>query len=316
VNDPGNAWLSAQYFDSTYDKLAFPARFVAAKFIKTACGAYGVPTSPRVEAYAARIEEGEATSNVFVEGSESGWMLRKLAQRELMDKTASAAEVDAILSMPDEHFALVVKAGDGSITRKYAMPDQGHVKMAAEYFDKYAMDLAPEYRHRFAVAVQHRADELDVDVSSNDALCKWAGTDWNVHVHAHLEQRKSLLPQNEGARGVLDKLAASLHETTPPDMAAALQTFDKATNLTRYYDRGLKDPFESTMSKKSSAWSADIDGHIITEADLRKESTIKKIAGYLGETFSQQFAKSPVEIFESLPVTEKALIKQVISGEA
>jgi len=316
VNDPGNAWLSAQYFGNTYEKLAFPARFVAAKFIKEACDAYGVPASRAVDAYAARVEDGEAQNNVFVEGSESSWMLRKLAQRELIEKTASAAEINAVVNMPDEHFALVIQGGDGSVMRKYAMPDAQHVKLAANYFDQYAMDLPPEYRHRFAVSVQHRADELGVDVSDNEQLHKWAGVDWNSHVHAHLEQRKSLLPQNPGAREVLDKLAASLHETSPPDMAAALQTFDQATNLTRYYDKGLADPFASTMSKRASAWSADVDGMIITEADLRKEATIKKIGGYLGESFARQFAENPAEIFESLPAPEKALIKQVVSGEA
>lgn len=316
VNDPGNAWLSAQYFDSTYEKLAFPARFVAAKFIKEACDAYGVPASSRVDAYAARVEEDEATSNRFVEGSEQSWMLRKLAQRELMDKTASAAEINAIVNMPDEHFALVTKNGDGSVIRKYAMPDAGHVKLAANYFDKYAMDLSPEYRHRFAASVYNRADELGVDVSGNEQLHKWAGTDWNHHVVAHIEQRKSLLPMNKGARGVLDKLAASLHETTPGDMAAALQTVDEATGLDRYYDRGLADPYASSMAKTAMGWSMEVDGHTVTEEDLRKEATIKKISGYLGSTFAQQFSKNPSEIFDSLPVTEQVLIKQIVSGEA
>lgn len=315
VNDPGNAWLSAQYFDSNHQKLAFPARFVAAKFIKSACSAYGVPASPRVDAYAARVEPGEVESNVFVEGSESAWMLRKLAQRELMDKTASAAEVDAIVNMPDEHFALVLQSGDGSVIRKYAMPDAQHVKTAASYFDEYAMSMAPEHRHRFAVAVKNRAEDLDVDVSASDSLSKWAGVNWNKHVHAHLEQRKSLLPQNSGARDVLDKLAASIGDTTPPDMASALQTFDEATGLNRYYDRGIADPYASSMSKQSSAWSADVDGMVITEADLRKEATVKKIAGYLGRNFAQQFTGSPGQIFDSLPDPEKVLIKQIVSGE-
>lgn len=316
VNDPGNAWISAQYFNDSYEKLAFPARFIAAKFIKSACDAYGVPASRRVDAYAARVDDDEVKSNVFVEGSEQGWMLQKLAQRELIEKTASAAETDAILNMPDEHFALIAKTGDGSVIRKYAMPDARHVKLAANYFDKYAMDLPAEYRHRFALSVQNRADDLGVDVSDNDNLYKWAGTDWNRHVGAHIEQRKSLLPMNNSARGILDKLAESLGETTPADMAVALQTFDDATGLSKYHDNGLTDPFSSTMAKRAEAWSTEIDGRIITIEDLRKESTIKKISGYLGETFSKQFAKNPSEIFESLPVTEKALIKKIVSGEA
>jgi hypothetical protein len=316
VNDPGNAWLSAQYFGETHEKLAFPARFVAAKFIKRACDAYGVLASPLVDAYASRVEEHEAGSNTFVEGSESSWMLRKLAQRELQIEKTAAVEVNALTELPNEHFALVIRQGDGSIIRKYAMPDEHHVKMAAAYFEKYAMDLPSEYRHRFAVSVQNRADELEVDVSAADMLQKWASTNWNRNVHAHLEQRKSLLPRNPSARDVLDKLASSLEETTPEDMAAALQTFDQSTGLNRYYDRGLTDPHASTMDKQAFGWSAEVEGRTITEKDLRKAASSKKLAGYLGETFARQFSEHPTEIFESLPTPEKVLIKQVISGEA
>lgn len=321
VNDPGNAWLSAQYFQNTHEKLAFPARFVAAKFIKAACDAYGVPSSRRVETYAARADEADVEKNTFVEGSESQWMLRKLAQRELLTKEASAAEINAHIEMPNEHYALVINNGDGTIIRKYAMPDERHVKMAAAYFDKYAMDLPVEHRHRFATAVSARAEELGVDVSNSKLLEKWASTEWNPFVHAHIEQRKSLLPQNESARRVLDKLAASLAETTPEDAAQALQTLDQATGLAKYYDRGLTDPFASTMAKAAaSGWSDEItdgkDKYTITEDDLRKVAASKKIAGYLGEAVARQFEQHPVEVYESLPDPEKVLIRQIIDGEA
>jgi hypothetical protein len=316
VNDPGNAWLSAQYFQNTHTKLAFPARYVAAKFIKTACDAYGVPSSAQVVAYATRADDAEVDTNTFVEGSEHKWLMHKLAQRELLTKQAAAAEIDARLEMPNEHFALVIKNEDGAIIRKYAMPDALHVKTAANYFDKYAMQLAPEHRHRFAVAVQGRAEELNVDLSDNELLEKWASTEWNRHVVAHLEQRKSLLPRNEPARAVLDKLAASLGETTPEDAAYALQTLDQSTGLTKYYDRGLTDPFASTMAKVGSGWSDEVDDHTLTESDLRKVGSSKKLASYLGEAFARQFAENPIEIYDSLPDPEKVLIKQISTGEA
>jgi hypothetical protein len=315
VNDPGNAWLSAQYFEHGCEKLAFPARFVAAKFIKSACDAYGVPSSRKLDAYAARADE-EITSNTFVEGSEKGWMLRKLAQRELIEKTAEAGNIEAMIEMPNEHYALVVQTGDGSVIRKYAMPDASHVKLAASYFDKYAMDLQPEHRHRFALSVRNRAEELGVDVSGHDGISKWASTSWNQHVGAHIEQRKSLLPRNPSAREVLNKLAASLTETTPADMAQALDTFDRATGLTRYYDRGLADPYSSTMGKVAEDWSDDEDGEIVTGADLMKAAQSSKLAGYFGQSFVDQFKQDPVGVYESLPAPEKQVVKQVALGQA
>ena len=316
VNDPGNAWLSSQYFGQSHDKLAFPARFVAAKFIKKACDAYGVPSHPRVDAYAARVEEDEAGTNVFSENMTSSWMLRKLAQREFMTKQASVAEMDAITDLPNEHFALVLKQPDGSILRKYAMPDASHVQKAAAYFDKYAMQLPPQYRHNFALAVQSRAEDFDLDLSEHDGLQKWASTGWSRHVNAHLEQRRSLLPQNTQAHSILNKLAAAIGQVETTDMAQALQDFDEATGLTRYYDRGLTDPYASVMGKTAESWSKEVGGRTLTEDDLRKVGESKKLAGYLGATFAGQFQKHPVEIFESLPAPEQSLIGQIASGEA
>jgi hypothetical protein len=314
VSDPGNAWLSAQYFDANCEKLAFPARFIAARQIRRACAAYGVPTAPRVEKYAAHAPAGPEHGNTFVEGSESGWMLRKLAERELASKEATARELDALLGMPDGHFALVVHTGDGEVIRKYAMPDAAHVKTAAAYFDKYAMQFAPEHRHRFACSVKHRAAELGVDVGGSRLLDKWASESWNPHVGAHLEQRRSLLPFDRGAQAALDKLASFVGQTDPETLARALETFDASTGLTRYYDRGLTDAYASTLDKQASAWSAEVDGHTLTESDLKKAES--KLRRYFGESFAAQFAKSPVEIFESLPETERVLIKQMATGEA
>ena len=316
VNDPGNAWLSSQYFDQTHEKLAFPARFIAAKFIKQACDAYGVPSSPTVDGYAARAGE-EAGDNVFPEGAESKWMLGKLAERELMSKQATAVEQQALINMPDEHYALVVRAGDGSVTRKYAMPDAQHVKLAASYFDKYAMDLAPAHRHRFAVSVRGRAEELDVRINDEHSLNKWASVNWNRHVDAHLEQRKSLLhPDDTNSLGILAKLASAIGDTETEDFAHALETFDSATGLDRYYDRGLTDAYSSTMSKEASGWSTEVDGETVTEADLQKAAASPRLKSYMGEAFAKQFAKNAAEIFESLPMPEKTLIKQIASGEA
>jgi len=316
VNDPGNSWLSAQYFQNTHTKLAYPARFIAAKFIKNACTAYGVLSTPSVDAHSSQVRpEDGISSNLFQEGTESSWMLNKMAQTELLAKHASAAEVDARLSMPDQHFALVLD-GEGETVRKYAMPDSGHVKKAAEYFDKYSMQMEPSHRNQFAKSVRRRASELGVDVSNYVGINKWASSSWNHHVNYHLEQRKSLLPMNPDARSVLDKFASSMHESEPSVAAEALSTFDRTTGLDRYYDRGLQDPYTSIMDKTASSWSADIDGVILTQKDLDKVASGPKLGRYLGQAFASQFKKHAAEIFESLPTPQKVLIKQIAFGEA
>lgn len=317
VNDPGNSWLSSQYFQETHEKLAFPARFIAAKFIKAACDAYAVPASRAVEAYAEKASEDSGiTSNLYEEGSAGSWMLRKMAQSETLSKQASEAEIHGRNSLPDEHFAIVVKSPDGSVMRKYAMPDADHVSKAASYFDKYAMQMEPRYRHQFAASVQRRASELDVDISNHVGVNKWASAGWNANVEYHLEQRKSLLPRNIDAHAALDKLAAQAGSANPMAAAEALETFDQVTGLDKYYDRGLSDPYSSVMGKKASAWSADIDGVILTEQHLEKAAASGKLGRYLGESFASQFRKNASAIFDSLPSPQKVLIKQIAFGEA
>lgn len=315
VNDAGNAWLSSQYFQTTHRKLAHPARFIAAKFIKEACDAYGVQASPAVNTYAQKSGD-DVVNNLFQEGSESAWMLRKMAENELLTKQASAVEMDAILNMPDNHFALVYNTGDGETIRKYAMPDAEHVKKAASYFDKYAMHLEPSHRHRFASSVQKRAAELGVDISDSERIEKWASVGWNRHVDYHLEQRKSLLPRNPDAQSALDKLAERFSDTDPMVAAEALSTFDQAAGLDKYYDRGLADPYTSTMGKVAMAWSEEVDGVLVTEDHLRKVAADPKLGRYLGQAFASQFQKNAAEIFESLPTPQKVLIKQIAFGEA
>lgn len=314
VNDPGNAWLSAQYFQSTHSKLAAPARFVAAKFIKEACDAYSVKASTAVDTYAQKAGDS-ISNNLFQEGSESSWMLQKMAENELLTKQASAVEMNAILEMPDNHFALVYNTGDGETIRKYAMPDASHVQKAVTYFDKYAMQMAPAHRHAYARSVQRRASELNVPLENTTNIEKWASTRWNSKVDYHLEQRKSLLPRNPDACRTLDKLAAMFADTDPETAAEALSTFDQAADLERYYDRGLEDPYSSTMSKTAMGWSAEVDGETMTEAQLQKVAEGKKLRGYMGASFCDQFQKNASTIFESLPDTHKVLIKQIAFGE-
>ena len=316
LNDPGNAWLSAQYFAANHPKLAMPLRFVAAKMIKRACDAYEVPTSQPVEAYARHPAAEKVASNRVVEGDEQRWLHEQLAEQELRQHTKTAAATNAVLEMPDSHFALVLHTGDGETIRKYAMPDAAHVTRAAEYFGKYAQDLEPEHRRRFAESVMNRAGELGVEVRS-PALQKWASDEWNPAFEAHIAKRLSLLarPDDEPYRGALRKLA-SRQDYTPGEMADALATFDKQAGLSRYYDRrdGLVDPYASTMGKVASAWSTEVDGHTITEADLHKVAG--KIKSHMGSEIASALTKNAAAVFESLPKPEQLLIKQFCSGEA
>lgn len=308
INDEGNTWLSAQYFDMNHHKLDDVQKVAAATNIKHACDAYDVECPASVDSYARDGQVG----NVISEVSTPSWF--KKAAIEELTKTASA-EINARIEMPDSCYALVYD-DDGEVTRKYAMPDGDSVKIASAYFKKYAADLNPDHRHQFASKVLDRAEELDVDLGGKSHLEKWASPHYNDHIDWYLEQRKSLLPRDPDKCEMLDKLASLKSVTEPPVFAQALREFDKMSGLDRYYDRGVTDPWESTMShEKVASWSQDIDGMILTEDDLKKVAASGKLKSHFGEAFNSQFQKNAVQIFESLPDPEKTVIKQMATGE-
>lgn len=312
VNDDGNAWLSVQYFDMNHDKLSLTEKVAAASNLRDACLAHEIDAPPSIVKYAA---DG-TISNTVTEGMRPIWWdeaLRKQAEEELT-KTASA-EINARMELPDSAYALILDH-EGDTARMYAMPDENHVKIASAYFKKHAMDLAPEHRHTFAVNVMNRARELGVELEKTAHLEKWASDNYSRYIDHHIEQRRSLLPRNQEAQDVLGKLAALRDSADPNTFAQALHEFDKTAGLDKYYDKGVADPWSSSMElEKTASWNADIDGGTLTAADLQKVAQSGKLKSHFGEAFHNQFAKHAVQIFESLPTPEKVVIAQIARGQ-
>jgi hypothetical protein len=311
IHDDGHIKMAALYFDQNHTKLSAVEKVTAATHIREACDAHGIECPESV----AKLAADGAFNNVVSEGAESPWQRQLVKQAaEELTKTASA-EINARMEMPDGHYALVLEH-DGDTVRKYAMPDGDHVKIASAYFDKYAMDLSPPHRHMFATNVMRRAGELEIDLGNTDHLQKWASTQWNSQIDYYLEQRKGLLPRNEEACDVLDKLASMTDETDPVTFAQALHAFDKETGLDRYYDKGVTDPWNSSMAaEKTAGWSEEIDGEMLTSSDLQKAAQSDKLRSHFGSTFRDQFKKHAVDVFNSLPDPDKVVIKQIAKGQ-
>lgn len=312
VNDEFQTWLSARYLDSNQEKLSAVEKVAAATNIRDACLAYEIEPPASIE----KLACDSSVSNMVIEGARPVWWdeaLRKEAQNELT-KTASA-EINARMELPDSAYALILDH-EGETARMYAMPDENHVKIASAYFKKYAYDLSPQNRHMFAANVLARADELGVELQKTAHLKKWASDNYNSSVDYHIEQRRSLIPQQNEASEALDKLASMRANTDPDTFASALYEFDKTAGLEKYYDAEIAEPWEATMGiEKQASWMADVDGGTLTEADLKKVAQSGKLKSHFGEAFSNQFSKHAVQIFESLPTPEKVVIAQIAKGQ-
>lgn len=312
INDEFQTWLSAHYLDEGQDKLGTVEKVAAATNIRDACLAYEIDPPQSI----VKLACDGTVSNVVTEGMHPIWFdeaARRNAQNELT-KTAGA-EINARMELPDSAYALILEH-EGEVARMYAMPDENHVKIASAYFKKYAYDLSPQNRHMFAANVLNRAEELDVKLHNTEHLEKWASENYNTLVNYHIEQRRSLIQNDDGVNDVLDKLASMRKKSDPCTFANALYEFDKTAGLDKYYDNTIPDPWESSMGlEKKSSWAADVDGGTLTEADLQKVAQSGKLKSHFGEAFQNQFSKHAVQIFESLPTPEKVVIAQIAKGQ-
>lgn len=312
IESEESTWLSAKYFDMNHEKLTDVEKVAAATNIKNACSAYEIEPPQSI----VKLACDTSVSNTVVEGSIPHWFneaTMREAQNELT-KTAGA-EMNARMELPDSAYALILDH-EGEVARMYAMPDENHVKIASSYFKKYAYDLSPQNRHMFAANVLNRAQELGVELHKTEHLEKWASENYNTFVNYHIEQRKGLIPADEEKTQTLDKLASLRNTASPATFANALHEFDKVAGLEKYYDTAITEPWEASMgSEKIASWSTDVDGGILTEADLQKVAQSGKLKSHFGEAFQNQFSKHAVQIFESLPTPEKVVIAQIAKGQ-
>ncbi len=306
LHDEAHIKLASLYFDAAYENLSPAERVCAATHIREACDAYDVEADPAISKYAA---DG-FFNNIVEEGVRNAY--EKYAELEMTKEAAS--DINARIEVPDDQYALLVEH-EGDTIRKYGMPDENHVKIAAAYFKKYARDLSPEHRHMFAENVLRRADELSVDLDTS-YLQKWASGDWNKGLGYHLNERRVLLEGNDKALGVLDKLAGLAGTTDPDTFAGALYEFDKQAGLDRQYGKHVTDPWESSMAPtKMAMWNEEIDGETITGEDLKRAAESDKLRSHFGEAFQNQFKSHAIDIFNSLPDPDKIVVKQIAKGQ-
>jgi hypothetical protein len=76
-----------------------------------------------------------------------------------------------------------------------------------------------------------------------------------------------------------------------------------------------RDSFEDLAGVKvASSFSEEVDGDLITGDMLKRIATSETVKKYFGEEVSRLFGQRPVEIFSSLPMDEKRVVKEIAYG--
>lgn len=291
-----DAWLSDRFFAMNHLRLPKVAAQTAAYHIKSACERYGLPPSEPVKEMAK-----QAATNVFYE------------------KEGELRLVPTHVTVDLSKFAQAQEIGDNYTHAQYVMASPSHVKVAAQYFEDKHEKMPLEVRHKYAAAVQRRAQELGMPPAQG-MVGKYASDSYSGQVDMHVRGRLSLLETaSPEIRGGYEKLAAAKKQLSPSDFASALHGMDKQANLTRYYGGALTDPYLATFGKEPdryAAWRYKTASTTMQSSDLQKLAIAgyAKIANHFGSHIADEFRKHPIEIFDSLPNDAKEILAGIAAG--
>tara|TARA_Y100001973_G_scaffold100503_1_gene161745 strand:+ start:3157 stop:4251 length:1095 start_codon:yes stop_codon:yes gene_type:complete len=292
--DGGNTWLSSLYFAETHNKLPEEAQKVAAANLKEACEAFDIPVIDVIE----KLASGDRSAYI-------------------VDVTGKDAPHIAAQNSGENMYAIDLENGEGI----YPLNSAQDVQAADKYFSMSYGSFTPRERREYSVKVAHVADKYGINVSDSITMYSGESNQYSQNVVDHLEARRHLLLEegDEESLFTLEKLS-SIRETLDPEhFAHVLERFDKGTNLKRYWDRDLADPYYAVFNmEKSAAGMVSAPATIQVGSDTVTEGALKNFARdrnalvkLFGESFADSYQKDPLKIFQSMPLPQKKVIARM-----
>jgi hypothetical protein len=314
IDTPADTFFSSEYLQRSFHKLPAGAVKMAATNINAACQRFGInPTAIVKEASKGSIPGG----NVYVEPlyEPNGFVY----DEALLKRAAAEVPMHSPAFQNSPHmYAIVKKAsanssagfGDAGTVCKYAMPTPEHVRMAVDYFTKYASEFSPADRHQFAYNVRMRAQELGVAASS-PVLDKYAGVDgYGPYVDAQISLRKSCCINGDRI-AAYDRLLEKQASVQPQLFAQALEELDKRAGLTKYYGGPINDAYASTFGSAREAAMRKTASAMIDMGDTRKRELVVE---HFGKDVADLLAKEGAAAMEALPNDAKEVLAAIESG--
>lgn len=338
--DKGNTALSVIYFLENGDRLPEEAQKTAAANLLTACKWHGLqPPAPlmkmaglfnkawsamamkdSVSSGVARHKKAMGTapampkigdltgSNVMPLQSEGSDIDKEAALNPYVDVTGKSAS-PRIEKVAHQRFALV-KEGQG----RFPIDSYGDVLEADRWFNDHGETLHPEDRREMCTKLAARADEVGCKVS--DYIRKYAGEGYapdgeiRVAVSTRMQYFQDDSPERDMLNGLMDKYA----HVSPEVFCEAVKQFDEATGLDYHWDDGVYDPWYTTYGfVKEAAWEFSTHGDKINEEQLKQvvNASYPLIKEKFGDEVANSLKKSPVPIFDSLPLDTKRIIMRM-----
>lgn len=198
---------------------------------------------------------------------------------------------------------------------RYPIDDLRGVKLADDYFSRYADEFTPPQRREYGVHLLKQARALSEPVSPLTRTYGSSKLASQEDISLAWRMREEFVPSD--LKGVFTKIASRPVGGLPADDYACLMyAFDKQANLQRLYGRhNVYDPWRTVLAEeaeKAPTFSENIGVDTIVEDDvlylahndtgraaLRKLVTPERYVAYLND---------PVGTFKGMQVLERQLI--------
>jgi hypothetical protein len=342
--DKGNVALSVLYFMENKDLLPEEAQKVAAANLMTACSWYDLEPPEDLEKIAvigallsggmavaqgnSDFKKRQALLNQGVPGSRamSGGVpkMSELYGSQEMPVSSQAKEKKASLdpyvditnqSVPvcvippqEAKYYCLVKEGQA----KYPIDTALQVQQASAYFLENRDRFSPSDRHHYCVKLASRASDLGLCVP--DVVKDYGSKGYSPQVKVAVFRRMRHFREGTSEHSLLDEMMSKHASIRPEVFAVALENFDRRTGMDRLWDAVIPDPYASTFGfTKVAEWSFTHGNETVNEGRLKacaaqcREDIEKKF----GEDMAEEFAKNPIQIFDSMPLDSKRIIMRV-----
>ena len=228
--------------------------------------------------------------------------------RRLAEKVAAAGSHDET-ALPDNVFAIVFDAAEGTRERHYPMRNAVEVKTAAAWLKDYRDELVFEDRRQIANKILEKAAEFGAGLPEHrDMLERTAGVGacsgkdaaklirTRIYAAGNTHRPSELQVELQKLATHCEENPTAIHHFAPlTKIAAVIDQFDREHGLHRKYDDVITRPEDvlfAVTAKAAADVSADIVGNAMTgnyykRADLQRLA-VRDLADALGEDFADE----------------------------
>jgi len=318
--DPGNVWLSAQYFLDKRDSWPKIAQAIIIRSILSKADKYGISKYPifsKLREIKTSLEAGGIMKKVPEQNIyDEKLFLREQNKEEVLSDQQSRSGRNA--KEPSEKWAkkasdnktYALKPGDDVWVDRpmYDISTPELTKKASEYFLLHKNAMTLRTKRKFASAVLSQAEKLNADISP---IVKQYGSDMIDKKMAYHSVMRRAHMCKEAHKTLAANIVHNIPNMSADELINCIDAFDKLAFTNDVSQFGIPDPVLSTTAMPAEDQVIyDSGAKQLTLRNLKK--VVKEKKDKLHEVFDSKVVSSlesnPEKAFKALPTPYKKII--------